>query len=292
MRLKKLTNTTIKNVKRSGWSSITAIIVMTLTFFVTSIFIITAYLSNSVLGYLEQKAQITAFFKDSADEAKIMDAKKALEDTNLVSSITYTSKDEALKIYMGQHKNEPLLLESLSSNIFPASLDVRAKNIKDLTTLAGMLEKMDGVEEVVFYKDVISTFEKWATAIKITGLSLVGILSLISILVVLVTITSSIHSRKEEIIVMRLVGGSDWYIRGPFLMQGILYGLISAVLSTVVITALIPAAYPYINNVLTGIPMPKLRVYTVGIFLIIESLFGIVLGTIGSLVALRKYLKV
>jgi len=291
MNLKKAITVTLTNVKRSGWSTATSILVMTLTFFVASLFIISAYISNIVLSYLESRAQITAFFRDSATEENIFGFKATLEQTNLTAEVTYISKEEALKIYMGQHKSEPLLLESISSNIFPASLDIRAKNIKDLPVLAGMMEKAEGVEEVVYYKDVISTFQKWSDTIKYVGLFLMGTLALISVLVVLVTVSSAIHSKKEEIVVMRLIGASDWYIRGPFLAQGIFYGLCSALISTIFISALLPFIYPYFNSIFSGIPIPSLTPLTILALLGIEVLFGILLGAFGSIVALRKYLK-
>jgi len=291
MNLKKVIGVTLTNVKRSGWSTATSVLVMTLTFFMASLFIISAYISSIVLGYLESKAQITAFFKDTAAEETILDVKSQLEQTALTADVVYVSKEEALKIYMGQHKNEPLLLESISSNIFPASLDVRAKNIKDLPNLAGMLEQVDGVEEVVYYKDVIATFQKWADTVKYAGLFLVGVLALISILVVLVTVSSAIHSKKEEIVVMRLVGASDWYIRSPFLAQGIFYGVSAALLSTIFIVALVPFIYPYFNNVFSGIPIPSFTPLTGLALLGMEVLFGALLGSFGSVIALRKYLK-
>lgn len=291
MNLKKVVKVMLTNVKRSGWSTATSVLVMTLTFFMASLFIISAYISNVVLGYLESKAQITAFFKDSASEENILNFKSELEQTNLTAGVVYVSKEEALKIYMGQHKSEPLLLESISSSIFPASLDVRAKNIKDLPNLAGLLEKVDGVEEVVYYKDVISTFQKWADTIKYAGVFLIGILALISILVVLVTVSAVIHSKKEEIVVMRLIGASDWYIRSPFLAQGVFYGVSAALLSTIFIVVLLPFIYPYFNNVFSGIPIPAFTPFTVLALLGIEVLFGAFLGAFGSIVALRKYLK-
>ncbi len=291
MNSKKILFGTLKNVRRSGWSTITSILVMTLTFFVTSVFIIVLYLSTVVLGYLESKAQITAFFKDSATEEKIFEAKGALEKTNLTSDVAYVSKEGALKIYMGQHKNEPLLLESISSNIFPASLDIRAKNIKDLPTLAGMLEKTEGVEEVVYYKDVIGTFQRWSYTAKVSGMVLVGILSLISVLIVLVTVGSLIHSKKEEIVVMRLVGASNWYIQGPFLAQGVFYGAVSSIFSSILIFSALPFLYPYIVGVFGGIPLPTLSLLNILILFSIECLFGILLGVFGSALAVRKYLK-
>ncbi|PJE51833.1 hypothetical protein COV27_01350 [candidate division WWE3 bacterium CG10_big_fil_rev_8_21_14_0_10_39_14] len=292
MNFKKVLGVTLKNIKRSGWSTATSVLVMTLTFFVSSLFIISAYISNIVLRHLESKAQVTAFFKDSSAEESIISTKKSLEETDLTAEVVYVSKEEALKIYMGQHKSEPLLLESISSSIFPASLDVRAKNIKDLPILAGMLEKVEGVEEVVYYKDVIATFQKWADTVKYAGLFLVGVLGLISILVVLVTISSAIHSKKEEIVVMRLIGASDWHIRGPFLAQGIFYGVGSAFISMVFIGAILPFIYPYFNNVFSGIPIPAFTVFTVLALLGIELVFGALLGAFGSIIALRKYLKI
>lgn len=282
---------TWKYIVRGGWGGLTPVLVMTLTFFITSVFISTLVGSKFLLDYLESKAQVIAFFDDSVGESDILTLKKSLEDNERVEDVVYVSKEDALQIYLGQHKNEPGLLESISANVFPASLEIRAKEIDDLPLVAEFLEDYEGIEEVVFYGDVIDTFRRWSNNIRLFGGVFVGILGAISILIVLVTIGISIHQRGEEVEIMKLIGATDWYIRRPFVFQGMFYGLLSGLLSSLLLIALVPILIPKFEALLKGIPLPSIQVIHIIVLLAGQLMFGVLLGIGGSLGAIRKYLR-
>lgn len=281
---------------RNFWLTFTSVLVMTLTFFITALFVTAFASTQAVLKYLEAKAQITVFFKNEVPEEKILAVKQNLEESGQTFSVKYFSQEEALRIYMGQHRDEPVLLESISANIFPASLEIKAKNIADLPELARVLAGKEGVEEVVFFKDVIETFNRWARAARLAAAGLLAILILISVLIVLLTIGMTIHTRGEEIEIMRLIGASDWFIRLPFLLQGALYGVISALLATL----LFALSVPFLNNYLLSLLgpssfspsiLPSTRPLFFFFLLLGELAFGVFLGISGSLAAIRKYLR-
>lgn len=281
---------------RSPWLTFTSVLVMTLTFYITSIFITAGLSGRAILKHLETKAQITVFFKNETPEEKILAIKQNLEASGRVLEARYISQEEALKIYMGQHRDEPVLLESLSANIFPASLEIRAREIEDLPGLAKALGGKGGVEEVVFFKDVIETFSKWTEAFRLAATLLVAVLALISVLITLVTIGMTIYTRREEIEIMRLVGATDWFIRVPFLLQGALFGLVSAVVATTLFTLSAPVLNTHLLALLKGSAFPSGTLPTSSPLFVFylffgEVVLGIFLGIVGSLAAMRRYLR-
>lgn len=294
-----------QSVRRNMFLSSTVVLIMTLTFFITSVFVVAASGANSLLGYLESKAQITVFFKNDVPADKILAIRDELDSSGKVSEVTYISQEDALKIYLGQHKDEPTLLESVSASIFPASLQIRAKNIADLPLLAKDLESKDGVEEVSFFKDVVNTFRHWTETARLAGIVFIAVLSLISILITLVIIGMTIFTRAEEIEVMRLVGATAWYIRLPFLLQGAFYGALSAVFSCLLTLLAIPIITPYFNGLFAGssLALAPAAVGAVSAVALLSSplflaelflaqlLFGVLLGVLGSTAAIRKYLR-
>ena len=290
--LPKVLKTAWEYICRHKGLTFTSLLVMVLTFFLTSIFVVAAFGSSLILKELEQRPQITAYFKDDASEQEILIVKNELEATGLVSSVEYVSKEEALTIFMGLSQEDPALLEGISSNVLPASLEVKAKNLSDLPELAKTLEQEPLLEDLQFYKDVVEKFRRLTEAVRLLGFGLVGVLSVISLLIVLITIGMTISSRCEEIEIMRLVGANDWQIRGPFLLQGALLGVISTLISTVFTFILFPILTPYIAGALSGTHLPAVSpAFLVGLS-IGEAVFGALIGSFGSWVAVRKYLRV
>lgn len=284
-------------LRRNLFLTVTAVLVMSLTFFTTSLFLGAGAVANTLINYLESKAQITVFFRNDTPLEKIMAIKGNLESSDKVLEVSYVSQDDALKIYLGQHQNEPALLESITANIFPASLEIRAKVLTDLPPLAKDLEGKEGVEEVVYFKDVLETFRQGTASVRFVGLLLIGLLALISTLITLITIGMTIYSRGEEIEVMRLVGATEGYIRLPFILQGASYGVLAALLSSLIFLLCLPLALPSLERLMVGLPLGLLRLpvrdplFLLQLFLA-ELVFGIALGVLGSVSAIRKYLSV
>ncbi len=292
MRLPKALKTAVEYIRRNKWLTVTSLLVMSLTFFLTSVFVVAAFGSDKILKELEARPQITAYFKDDASEPEILAVKERLEATGLTSSVDYVSKEKALEIFMGLSQENPALLEGISSNVLPASLEVKAKNLADLPKLAKDLEQEPLLEDLQFYKDVVEKFRRLTETVRLAGLGLVGTLSLISILIVLITIGMTISSRSEEIEIMRLVGASDWQIRGPFLLQGALLGVVSAMVAVTLVGLLFPLVMPRVSGSLTGISFPQTTPAFLFGLLLGEAVLGALIGSFGSWVAVRKYLKV
>ena len=293
-------NTTWKHIRRSPYQALAAIVTMFLTLLLVGIFFLTSVTSAVVLQYFEGKPQITVFFVDKAGKTEADALTQSLMSTGKVLSTKFVSKDDALAIYREQNKNDPLLLEMVTADILPASLEISATDPKYLSELEPIIKKADGVEEVVYQKDVVDTLLVWTNAIRIIG-GVFAILLGLSAILTIVTVTSmKIALKKEEIEILRLVGASRWYIRFPFLLEGGLYGAGGAVLAWISITGLLLWIRPFLLTFLGSIPAIKLVIVnplsTIFFVLSFGFLFGLaaigfLLGCAGSLIATNRYLK-
>lgn len=290
--LKRLFKTTFHRILRSPNQAFGAIFVMFLTFFVGSVFILITYGSQVTLNYFESKPKVIAFLKDEATANQVEQLKSLLVSTGFVGNIKYISKDDALKIYQEQNKSEPLLLEFVSASILPASLEVSATDINQLNVFKDILSKEKVVEEVVYPKDVIQPLTKWTQNIRTFGGGIMLFLLLTSTIITFIVISLNISTYKDEIEIMRLVGATAWYIRIPFVMEGIFYGVTAALLATIILAPLLIYVGPNLQNFFGDIPVFPVPFSILGMLLGGEIVIGSLIGTSAALVATRKYLKV
>lgn len=287
---------TINNIKREKLMSITNIFIMTMTFVLLGIFITVITVSQTVLRNLERQAQVTIFFKDDFGEEKILGLEKSLGDDERILSVSYVSKEDAYSIFKEINKDDPVLLESVTSGILPASLEIRAKDIADLSKLAEEFNSLDGAEEVRFFDDVIGNFRKFSVLAYVFGFSLVFIFFVVSYAVVLSTLRTTINSKGVELEIMKLVGARDAYVRMPLIYQGMLYGVISSFIAGVllVLTLIIFAKVNYIPAVLSFGFTNNFSISSTAFsfllwFVLVVS--GTLLGYLGSSLAVKRYLN-
>lgn len=282
----------LQHIRRSPYQALAAISVMSLTFFVAALVFLLGLGSSIVLRYFESRPQITAFLKDDRKQTDIEQLKSKLQSTGKVSSIRSISKEEALQIYKEQNKKDPILLEMVTADILPASLEVSAVDAKDLSMLDEILKKEPGVEDVVYQKDVVESLISWTNAIRTIGLVLFFFLASVSLLIILTVTGIRIALRKEEIEILRLVGASTWYIRSPFLLEGMIYGLIGGLIAWLTSFILLLYATPFLSSLLSGLPvtLPPSILFMLA-FLIGITFSGGLLGIVGSYFAVKRYLK-
>lgn len=279
------------NIRRSPYQAFAAVFVMTLTFLFISFFTFLLYGSSKAINYFESRPQVTAFFKNEVKQADIDNLKNDLSATNKVAGIKFVSKQDALKIYREQNKNDPLLLELVTADILPASLEISTIKIADLAEINSKLKESPLVSEVVFQKDVVSVLTSWTNALRTIGLGLIIVLSLVSIFIMVIIIGVKISQKKGDIEIMRLIGAGGWYIRWPFLFEGVFYGSIGALLGWLISTGALWYATPFLSSFLKGIPIFPLPLVFIFGLLGIEIIVAIVLGTLSSFLAVLRYLK-
>ena len=283
---------TVKLLRRSPYQALAAALAMSLTFFVSSIFIILIIGGQIVLNYIEQRPEVIVFFADEANQTEIDDLTSKVRSTGLTKEIKFVSKEEALAIYRERNKDDPLLLESVTADFLPRSIDIsvnRASDIKQITELA---QGSEHVDKVITPENLVEQLVKWTKTIRLGGLVFVSTLLSISFLIIIMVIGMRIAIRREEVSIMSLVGATKWYIARPFFIEGSLYGILGASVSVLLIYVRLLFYSPQIQNFLGDI-----RVFPINplFFLYLwaaEALTAALIGIIGAAIALYRYLKI
>ena len=290
--LPRLLKVSFQRITRNPYNAFAAIFVMFLTFFISGLVVLVTVSSNQVLGFFESRPQVTAFLKDGTTSDKIKEIQDRLNKTEIVSKTKYISKEEALEIYKARFSSEPLLTEVVTAEILPASIEVSTYKLADLSSVAEILRSDSSVDEVIFERDIVETLQAWVKAIRNIGSAVVVFLVITSFLITLIVVGLNISLHKDEIEIMKLVGAGAWYVRTPFIFEGVFYGLFSALLASLVLLGLFLWMLPVLQSTFVDIPIFHNKVQTFGLVLAGEVLVGSVIGIVGSLVATRKYLNV
>ena len=283
---------TLKLLRRSPYQALAAALAMTLTFFVASIFVILVIGGQIVLNYIEQRPQIVAFFKDDASQSQIRQIEEQIKATGLTREVKYVTKEEALAIYRERNKDEPLLLESVSSDFLPASLDISVKRAQDIAQITQIVKSNQKVEKVVTPENLVEQLVKWTKTIRLGGIVFISTLLSVSFLIIIMVMGMRIALRRDEISIMSLVGATRWYIARPFFLEGALYGLVGATIASFLIYAFLLYYSPNIQEFLGPIQVfpisPRFFIYLwAG-----EAATAAAVGIIGAAIALFRYLKI
>lgn len=283
--------TSWKHVRRNPYQSLAAIFITMITFFAISIFAFIIAGSSVIVNYLESRLEVVAFFKDEAKQSEINTLTDNLKKTGKIARVKFVSKKDALAKYRDQNKDDPVLLELVTEDILPASLEISTNKITDLPSVAGTLKNSSLVSLVRYPQDVVSTLTKWTNAIKLIGLGLIGILAAESVFIITSIVGFKISQKREEIEIMRLLSATNWYIRRPFILEGIFYGLIGTILGWIAAATALWYATPYLQQFLKDIPLlPVSSIFLIKL-LAGELLIAVIIGMFASSVAVLRYLK-
>ncbi len=282
-------NTVLKHIRRSPYQSMAAVFMTGVTFFIVSVFALVALGAHSVLSFFESRPQVTAFFKDETTQSDMIVLKDTISKTVPVEEMKYISKEDALEIYRKQNSDNPLLLEMVTADILPASLEVSAKNAKDLETIAGIMQKETIVEEVVFQKDVIDTLRRWVGGIRTAGILLSSLLIFASLTTIVMILGLKFTARKAEINTLSLLGATSWYIRWPFVTEGVIYGVIGAVIGWGTSYLALLYLTPNIVAFLQGITLLPVPIWVMLSMLGADVLLAVFIGALASLIATRRF---
>lgn len=299
---------TFKRVALAGWTNFrrnsyvsfgtTGVMALVLLLFLGIIAF--NFLSSVVLDSLQEKVDISLYFKTEATEADIMTVKKDLEALSTVRYVDYVSRDQALAQFKERHAGDTLIQESLAEleeNPLQATLNIKAKDANQYASIVGFVEghKLRSViDKINFYENeqVISRIEGIATQVRRWAFGATALLIVIAVLVAFNTIRLTIYSQKQEIEIMRLVGGSNWFIRAPYMVEGAIYGTIAAGIALVVFGAATAAASSKIGLLIPGVSLIGYFFGNSIIIIFLTVLAGIGLGVVSSLIAIRRFLRI
>lgn len=280
-----------RNIRRAPYQALAATMVMFTTFLALTLFALLAMGLELSLKHYESKPQVIAFFDDNVKDSDVKAIQTNLEETGKVSQLKYVSKEEALKIYQERNKNDPTLLELVTASILPASLEISANSLNDLGPIAQILKKEPVVSDVLYPEDIISTLSQATAVVRIIGIVIVAYLIIFSLLIILMVTGFKIRLKRSEIEIMRLLGASNWFIRGPYILEGITYGVFGAVGAWVFSYISLWYFTPFLQSALGELkllpPSPILMLVVLAGLI----LAAVLIGGVGSYGAIRRYLK-
>lgn len=285
-------STTWHHVRRSPYQTLAAILIVVLTFLTVSVFAFLILGSYEVVTFFESKPQVQIYFKPDTKQSDIDAIKKQLVATGKISKISFVSQQDALNIYKQQNKNDPLLLELVTADILPPSLDVSTFNIRDLPSVVDAVKNLPIINTIGYQQDVVQKLTSWTNAIRKIGIIIIIVLAIESILIMTTIIGIKVSQRKEEIEIMRLIGATNWYISWPYIYEGIFYGIIGTIIGWGISSAALVYYSPTLasSDFLKGIPLFPVSPIFLLELLGAEILIAIGLGIFSSLVAVSRYL--
>lgn len=300
------------NFWRNIWLSGAATLVMVITLIMLSVLLVLFNVTKYAVQSTKERVDISVYFKTGLAESRVDEIRQELSRNENIKEISYTSATEALENFKAKHRNNLLVMQSLAEltdNPLPPTLQIKAKDLSLYPLIAESLksDKYQSVISKVNFDDnrqVIERLAKILNFIVTTGLALAIVFTLAAILVIFNTITLTIYNRREEVEIMRLVGATNWYIRGPFLIEAMLYSVFATLITGFaflpVFLKILPqvilyfspelaANYNYLNPS-GGILMPPASSFL--LLLASQFIVAILLSTISSLLAIRRYLKI
>ncbi|MCP6720018.1 MAG: ABC transporter permease [Patescibacteria group bacterium] len=285
---------------RNGWLSVSTIGIMVLALIVFEGLILFNVVTKGATQSIQEKVDISVYFKSNASEDSVLNIKRSLEGLSEVKSVEYVSRDEALVEFKIRHAEDETViqtLEELDENPLLASLNIKAKSLDQYGTIAGYLETatlQDLIEKVTYAQNKI-VIDRLTTLVSTFKRSVVGFtlfLAFLAILVTFNTIRLAIFSNSEQIEIMRLVGASNSFIRGPYVVEGIIYGVAAAAISFLIFVPVIGFTSPHIANFVLEVDLNSYFAGNWGKLLTYQLLFGVGLGIVSSAIATGRYLRV
>lgn len=279
------------SLRRNGLMSLASVGTVAIALLILGSAVLLISNANFALGSAENELQITVVVDKTADEDAVQDLEVAINQLPNVRENQFVSKADALDELRVGFQQQKDVLEFGEQNPLPDTFRVKVDNSTHVTSVANKIKNLDGVASVKFPQDVVNkllTLIKW---VRIAGAAVVVLLGLASIFLISTTIRLTVFARRKEIGIMKFLGATDWYIRWPFILEGIILGLGGAVISV----AILYFAYMSLADaVRTAIPFIPLQADPQSMLLLMEILVvsGIIIGAVGSTLSVRKFLKV
>jgi len=283
----------LENIWTNPFLSLVTLSTIAISMLILGLFSLIYLNVQQSLHQMGGELQITAYLQEtiSSKQAEVLRSKVA--DWPEVEGITYISKEQALARFRSQLREYAGILEGLKENPLPASLELtlmpqygRSGNIKELSTRLG---RLSGVAEVQYGRKWMAKLRVFVEVMKLVGITVGGLLLIATIFVISNTIKLTFYSRREELEIMRLVGATDFFIKAPFLIEGLLHGLGGALLAAGGLSLLILFLFSHLDlplrlAVMAGsLPTGQLVAGFLGL--------GLLLGVLGSMVSLRRFLR-
>ena len=289
---------------RNIWLSLVTIVILVLTLFLISLTIFLNIVADSTIESVKERIDVALYFDTVVKEKQVLDVREYLISLDEVKEVTYISKEQALQTFKEEHRDDPAIqetIEALEENPLPSSLVIKAKTLDDYPAILSAIDSSqysslieDQDKDFEDNQLVISRLSQIANRLQQGGYVISGIFISVALLVVYNTIRIMIYTHREEIGIMRLVGATNWFIRGPFVFESIFYALLASAITIAIIYPLFIAIAPYISNFFEGYNINIIDSLRQNFLMLfgIQTLVALFLSMVSSLTAMGRYLRV
>lgn len=278
----KALNTALTTIRRSPYQALIAVIMTSLTFFIAFVLTYVVFGAEIILKHVESQPQIIAFFELGTEQKTIDEIKEKFSNKPQISTVQVVTQEQALDIYRKENSDDPLLIELVTADILPASIEVKTYDIDDLETVKTDLDAENSIEEVIYQQDVIATLKKWTAGLRAGGILVASVLAIISFLSIMIVIALKATNQKNTISIFRLLGATQGFVKLPFVLEGVLYGLMGCligwILAFVTIVFTLPQVQTYIGNLLPIAIPPEFLAAQLGLGMLVSVILGAIAG--------------
>jgi len=285
----------LNQISRNKGMSLASVFAITAMMLILGLFLVISVNINLFTKSIKEDYDtVELYLEDGLTKNEVQEVTKQVEDIGGVSSVKYRSKAEAMKVMKKRWGKNGYLLDSLGENPLPASLLVEVTDLESADNVNAEAKKIKGVESVRYYKQTVDRLAKVIHYIQVASILIMIFLFIISIVVVSNTIKLTVFARSREISIMKYIGATNWFIRGPFLLEGILIGvmaaLVSAIFTFLAYARIVSSIGPKVAAILSTpmISAPKIALTLFVVFLAM----GVGIGALGSIISIRRFLKV
>ena len=283
---------TYKSIRRNGFMSFASISTVAVSLLVLGMFLMIFLNTNNLAQYLESQVQVSVYMQDSATDKELAAVKEKLTKMPGVVKVTQVSKQQALERFKKRLGDQEQLLHSLGKeNPFPNSFEIQVDNPERIKVLTPQIGQLPKVETAKFGQEVVEHLFQLTKILRFGGILLVVFLAMATLFIISNTIRLTVFARRKEVIIMKYVGATDWFIRWPFLLEGMTLGFFGAVVAFILINSIYSGLLERIHATLAFLPLlptSPLLLY-VDLFLLVA---GTGIGALGSYISLRKFLRV
>lgn len=280
------------SLKRNNWMSAASIGTVAVSLFVLGVFLILVLNMNRLASSLESQVQINVYLEDNLKKADRDDLAQDIKNMQGIESIKFVSRDEAKERLAQRLGDQKYLLDALGEkNPLPDAFELTVKQPDMVETAAKAIANMHGVEAAKYGQDVVENLFAITRLMRIFGVALMLLLAGATLFIISNTIRLTVFARRKEIAIMKYVGATDWFIRWPFLLEGIVLGFVGGIIAALVLRSFYAAMAAKIYDTLAFFPlMPQYPFMNYVSIAIILS--GMAIGAIGSTISLKRFLKV
>ncbi len=283
---------TLISLKRHNWMSIASISTVAVSLFVLGIFMILVLNMNRMASFLESQVQISVYLKDDLSKEDIRGIGDDIRGLQGIDTVAFISRSDAEKRLRERLGEQAYLLDALGEeNPLPDSYEVTVRDPSMVETAAKAIAEFSGVEQTKYGQDVVEHLFDITRLIRIFGLVLMLLLAGATLFIISNTIRLTVFARRKEVAIMKYVGATDWFIRWPFMLEGVVMGFAGGVIAAIALKLVYAAAAAKIYDTLAFFPLiPEQPFMTIIGMLIVIS--GMAIGALGSSISLKRFLKV